>query len=168
MKTIFLFLISGLCLLLQPVARAQDTSSAFKEEATTITRQLAAYISLDDARQLPVRRLTQQRLSQETDARQLYSNDPDMLQKKLTAIGQDYTSQLGTILTATQYERYLAAAPGVLPSSVAAIRMPAPVAIAQAPAATAPVPRKTTAKPAPARAAAPARPAAPKSASVRR
>ncbi|MFD2787449.1 hypothetical protein [Hymenobacter rubripertinctus] len=166
MKILPLLLISGLGLLLQPPARAQEAAPAFKEEAMTITRQLAAFISLDDARQLPVRRLTQQRLSEQADARQLYANDPDMLQQKLTAIGQAYTTQLGTILAPAQYERYLAAAPGTLHAAVAAVRTPAPVVITQVVAATT-VPRKPAPKPVPARPAVAGRAAA-KGAAVRR
>ncbi|MBT9391854.1 hypothetical protein KLP40_01655 [Hymenobacter sp. NST-14] len=162
MKRFFLLLLGSCALLLPLNSRAQEVSAAYRTEAITITRQLAAFIVLDDARQLPVRRLTQQRLSQETEARQLYANDPDMLQKKLTAIGQEYTLQLGSLLSAAQYERYLAAAPGTLPASVAAIRQPAPTA-------QVPAPRTTASHPEPARASIPAaRPAAAKTATVRR
>lgn len=128
MKLLCTLFLGTFCLLVLSVpAQAQEASPAFKAEALTATRQLAAFIALDDARQLPVRRLTQLRLTQEAEARQLYANDPDMLQKKLTAIGQDYTQQLGTVLTSTQYQRYLGAASGLLPSAVAAISLPAPV-----------------------------------------
>ncbi|AHJ99026.1 hypothetical protein [Hymenobacter swuensis] len=113
MKLLCTLLLGTFCLFVfSATAQAQEASPAFKAEALTATRQLAAFIALDDARQLPVRRLTQLRLTQEAEARQLYANDPDMLQKKLTAIGQDYTQQLGTVLTAAQYQRY----EGLLPA----------------------------------------------------
>ncbi len=122
-------LISGLLsllLLAAPAAWAQESASAMREEATAATRQLAAFISLDDARQLPVRRLVQVRLTQEADMRQQYTNDPDMLRKKLAAIGLDYTDQLRGILSPNQYEKLLTATPGKLPTAVAAVRPPAP------------------------------------------
>lgn len=155
MKTLYTTLL-GMALLLAPAAvPAQDSAPAYKAEATTATRQLAGLISLDDARQLPVRRLTQLRLAQEAEVRQVYNNDPDMLRKKLTAIGQEYTLQLGTLLTPTQYQRYLNLAEGSLPASVAAV--PAAARIAAAGPATAPTtaPKSTPAK-APAASAAPA------------
>jgi hypothetical protein len=151
MKTLYTTLL-GMALLLAPAAvPAQDSAPAYKAEATTATRQLAGLISLDDARQLPVRRLTQLRLAQEAEVRQVYNNDPDMLRKKLTAIGQEYTLQLGTLLTPTQYQRYLNLAEGSLPASVAAV--PAAARIAAAGPATAP---KSTPAKAPAASAAPA------------
>ncbi|WP_126546860.1 hypothetical protein [Hymenobacter amundsenii] len=123
------FLIGGLLSLLllsAPAVWAQQVAPAMREEATAATCQLAAFISLDDARQLPVRRLVHIRLTQEADVRQQYTNDPDMLQKKLEAIGLDYTDQLHSILSPTQYEKLLKAAPGRLPDVVAAMRPPAP------------------------------------------
>ncbi|RSK35354.1 hypothetical protein [Hymenobacter metallilatus] len=128
MKHRFVLLLATVYLLSFAQAKAQEASSAFKTEALAATRQLAAFISLDDARQLPVRRLTQARLTQEADARQLYANDADMLQKKLSAIGQEYTKQLEQVLTPAQYQRYVAAAPGTLPATVAAKVAPAPAA----------------------------------------
>lgn len=130
-------------------ARAQD-AAAYKTEALTATQQLAALVTLDDARLLPVRRLTQTRLAQEAEMRQLYANDPAMLQNKLRVIGQEYTTQLGTILTAAQYQRYLAAAAGTLPAAVAAVPLPAPEVatpvVAAAPAKTTSGPSRVAAK----------------------
>jgi hypothetical protein len=125
MKHLYLVLLAGFSLL-SAEASAQEAPVAFRSEAATATRQLAAFISLDDARQLPVRRLTQQRMTQEAEARQQYTNDPDMLQKKLTAIGQEYTAQLQQVLTPAQYQRYVAAGSGLLPASVAAVVVPLP------------------------------------------
>lgn len=119
----------------QVVSLAQEPdNTAFRTEALTATQKLAAVIGLDDARLLPVRRLTQTRLAQEADARRLYANDPAMLTAKLRVIGQEYTTQLGTLLTPTQYERYLAVAPGILPATVAAVRILPPALVAGAPA----------------------------------
>ncbi|MCA8831554.1 hypothetical protein [Hymenobacter pini] len=157
MKHLYLLVLAGFCLLAHPHARAQEASPAFKTEALTATRQLAAFVSLDDARQLPVRKLTQARLAQEAEVRQQYTNDADMQQKKLAAIGQEYTAQLQQILSPAQYQRYVAAAPGVLPPSVAAVLLPQPAPVAVTHAATvtkpaeakpkAPVARKPAASP---------------------
>lgn len=75
MKTLCITLLSFVCsiLLSAPMVQAQEAAPAFRAEATTATRQLAAAISLDDARQLPVRRLIQLRLSQEAEVRQQYT-----------------------------------------------------------------------------------------------
>ena len=148
MKHLYTTLLVAFCLSASARAQAQESSPALKTEAVAATRQLAALISLDDARQLPVRRLTQVRLTQEADARQTYSNDPDMLQKKLLAIGQEYTQQLGQLLTPAQYQRYLAAAPGALPATVAAVPLPAPAPAAPV-AQIAPNPKPLAAKPKP-------------------
>ncbi|RSK51343.1 hypothetical protein [Hymenobacter rigui] len=128
MNNLYSWLLAAFCLFSFTQLHAQEASPAFKSEATAATRQLAALISLDDARQLPVRRFTQIRLTQEAEARQLYANDADMLGKKLADIGQEYTRQLEQVLTATQYQRFLAAAPGMLPASVAAVAAPQPAA----------------------------------------
>jgi hypothetical protein len=175
-----LFGLSLLLMLWPPFARAQEATPALREQATAATRKLAAFISLDDARQLPVRRLVQLRLSQEAEVRPQYANDPDMLQKKLTAIGREYTAQLSSILSPNQFARLLAATPDALPAAVAAVPLTeseaAPTPVAAAPVAApvaAPAPRKapparapTAARPRPA--VAPARPRAPASPAVRR
>lgn len=116
------------CLSASPVS-AQD-APAFKTEAQQATQQLAAAVSLDDARLLPVRRLTQARLAQEAEMRQLYANDPAMLQLKLRNISQEYTTQLSTMLTAAQRQRYLATPAGALPVAVAPLLMPVPAPVA--------------------------------------
>ncbi|WP_426493061.1 hypothetical protein [Hymenobacter sp. 102] len=153
MKHLYLFLLAGFSLL-NAEARAQETPTEYRSEAAAATRQLAAFISLDDARQLPVRRLTQQRMAQEAEARQQYSNDADMLQKKLAAVGQEYTAQLQQVLTPAQFQRYVTAQAGSLPASVAAVVPPAPVAAAAAKSAP---PKASVAK---SRLIAPPRPAA--------
>ncbi len=148
------FLISSLLILLllaAPAVWAQEAAPALREEATAATRQLAAFVSLDDARQLPVRRLVQTRLTQEADMRQQYANNPDMLQKKLAAIGLNYTEQLRGILSPTQYGKLLMAPAGKLPPAVAAVRAPAPTPIAPAMLVTAPPTSGRTAGPKPAR-----------------
>lgn len=139
MKSLFAIVLCAFFLLPALSVSAQEAAPAFKAEALTATRQLAALISLDDARQLPVRRLTQLRLTQEAEVAQLYANDPDMLRKKRTAIGQEYTQQLSQVLTAAQYQRYMSAAAGVLPASVAAV--PAPSTEPALPVAAAPAQR---------------------------
>ncbi|WP_026351353.1 hypothetical protein [Hymenobacter aerophilus] len=165
MKTLYLALLNlaGLLLLTSTAVRAQETAPALREQATTATRTLAAFISLDDARQLPVRRLVQLRLSQEAEARAQYADDPAMLSNKLTAIGREYTAQLGAILSPTQLERLLTAAPNALPATVAAVPLPAAPAPVTAPApAPASAPVKAPPAPRPATATAAARPAAAK------
>lgn len=160
MKNLLLALLSlaGLLVLGPTAARAQEAAPALREQATAATRTLATFISLDDARQLPVRRLVQLRLSQEAEARTQYADDPAMLQNKLTAIGHEYTTQLRTILNPAQFERLLAAAPEALPATVAAVRLPEPAPapiVVQTPA---PAPVKAPAVRRPV--AAPARPSA--------
>lgn len=123
MKKLLLVIILALGCQLTSTAQA-DPSTDFKTEALAATRQLAAVVVLDDARLLPVRRLTQARLAQEAGMQLLYANDPAMLRNKLQAIGQEYTAQLSSLLTAAQYQRYLAAAPGALPVTVAPMRLP--------------------------------------------
>ncbi|WP_139925810.1 hypothetical protein [Hymenobacter sp. DG01] len=124
----------------------EPDNAAFRTEALTATQKLAAVIALDDARLIPVRRLTQNRLAQEADVRRLYTNDPAMLTAKLRVIGQEYTTQLGTLLTPTQYERYLAVAPGTLPATIASVRMLQPALLAGAPAKPASLPKKAAPK----------------------
>lgn len=98
---------------------AQELAPAvLQQEATAATRQLARVLSLDDARQLTVRRYTQQRLMQETEARRRYANEPAALQRELTYITQQYVRNLSISLTAAQFQRYQAAT--ALPAAVAA------------------------------------------------
>ncbi|SDY73400.1 hypothetical protein [Hymenobacter psychrophilus] len=156
MKTLYLALLN-LLLLLPAAARAQETVPALREQATAATRTLAAFVSLDDARQLPVRRLVQLRLSQEAEVRTQYADDPAMLQNKLTAIGREYTTQLSTTLSPAQFERLLAAAPNTLPATVAIVRQPGPTTSPVAVPATAPTVEKAPVARRPA--TAPARPA---------
>lgn len=159
MRIFYLALLILSSLLLRPAAaRAQEATPALREQATTATRLLAAFVSLDDARQLPVRRLVQLRLSQEADVRTQYADDPTMLQNKLTAIGREYTAQLSTILSPAQFGRLLAAAPNALPAAVAAVRQPAPAPSPAAAPLPAPIVKKAPLARRPA--TAPARPAA--------
>ena len=123
MKKLLLVIVFALGCQLAGTAQAAPPTD-FKTEALAATQQLAAVVILDDARLLPVRRLTQARLAQEEEMRQLYANDPAMLQNKLRVIGQEYTAQLSSLLSAAQYQRYLAAAPGMLPAMVAPTLLP--------------------------------------------
>jgi hypothetical protein len=89
-------------------ALAQQSPATLKSQAMEATRHLAARISLDDARTMQVRRLTLERLTQENDLQQLYANDPAMLQNKVRVLEQEYGDKLKSILTDSQYQRYVA------------------------------------------------------------
>ncbi|SNR43221.1 hypothetical protein SAMN06269173_102372 [Hymenobacter mucosus] len=101
---LFLILASGI----SHVTHAQQSPSTLKAQAIEDTRRLAARISLDDARSMQVRRLVLERLTQENEITTQYANDPAMMQNKLHDLERQYGEKLKNILTALQYQRYVA------------------------------------------------------------
>ena len=108
MKKLSAVLVTMLAFGCTHAALAQQSPATLKSQAMEATRQLAARISLDDARTMQVRRLTLERLTLESDLQQLYANDPTMLQNKVRVAEQEYGDKLKTILTDAQYQRYTA------------------------------------------------------------
>ena len=82
-----------------------------RAQATEATRKLAQQISLDDARTIQVRRLTYNRLVQESEVTRMYADDPAMLRNKLRVVGDEYTEKLRGILSEQQFQRYTAFTP---------------------------------------------------------
>ncbi|TGE13798.1 hypothetical protein [Hymenobacter elongatus] len=99
------------------VATAQQGPD-LRVQATENTRKLSQQISLDDARTTQVKRLTYERLVQENDVKQMYSIDPAMLQSKLAVIEKEYAEKLQGVLSAAQYQRYVAITTPVIPATV--------------------------------------------------
>ncbi|QNH63040.1 hypothetical protein [Hymenobacter sediminicola] len=110
MKKLFSLLIVGGCSLLSFSALAQQGTDKLRSEAMEVTRHLASHIALDDARSVQVRRLTYDRLVQESQINTMYGDDPAMRQNKLRVVEQEYAEKLKTVLTEAQYQRYLASA----------------------------------------------------------
>ncbi|SNC75302.1 hypothetical protein SAMN06265337_2806 [Hymenobacter gelipurpurascens] len=108
MKKLSVALVTMVVLGCTHTALAQQSPATLKSQAMEATQKLAARISLDDARTMQVRRLTLERLTQESDLQQLYANDPSMLQNKARVLEQEYSEKLKSVLTDSQYQRYLA------------------------------------------------------------
>ncbi|GAB2960765.1 hypothetical protein GCM10027048_30810 [Hymenobacter coalescens] len=86
-------------------AYAQSNPS-IPQRATEFTRALAPQVGLDDARQLQVKRLTVSRLEKEQEIDRMYTGDEAMRQPKLQAVAEEYRTNLKSLLTPTQYQRY--------------------------------------------------------------
>lgn len=123
MKKHTLLVLIGALALVFSTASAQQPNEQLRTEAMETTRQLAAKISLDDARTVQVRRLTYDRLVKESEVNTLYSDDAVMRQNKLRVIGEEYAEKLKGVLTEAQYQRYAATLP---PAPVAEAATAAP------------------------------------------
>ena len=125
MKRLFSLLIVGGCGLLSFSAQAQQGTDKLRSEAMEVTRHLASRIALDDARSVQVRRLTYDRLVQESQINTMYGDDPVMRQSKLRVAEQEYAEKLKNVLTEAQFQRYLAST--VPPQSSVSASKPAAV-----------------------------------------
>lgn len=122
MKKVFGVLVAGSISLLSLSAHAQQSSDKLRAEAMEATRHLASRIALDDARSVQVRRLTYDKLVQESQINTMYGDDPAMRQNKMRVLDEDYTEKLKAVLTEAQFKRYLAStASAPQPSTAGAV-----------------------------------------------
>jgi hypothetical protein len=123
MKKAYTLILLGVCLSASVQSMAQQGPD-LRAQATEATRKLAQQISLDDARSVQVRRLTYERLVQESDVTRQYADDATMRQNKLRVIGEEYATKLQSVLSAAQYQRYTASltnsAPATAPTTASA------------------------------------------------
>lgn len=108
MKKIFTAAFLCLAFLTAQAQTAESTPEQLKTQATEQTRALAQKIGLNEMEYIKVKNFTLQKLIATQEVNQMYSNDPDMRQKKLAAIEEEYNKNLVATLTPKQHMNYVA------------------------------------------------------------
>ncbi|GAB3834306.1 hypothetical protein [Hymenobacter jeollabukensis] len=99
-------LLTTTCLSLLLVGAFAQGTPSISQRAADYTRTLAPRLGLDDARQLQVKRLTISRMEKEQEIDRMYVGDEAVRQPKLQAVAEEYRTNLKTLLTAAQYQRF--------------------------------------------------------------
>jgi hypothetical protein len=108
MKKIFTTVILFLAFITAQAQTAEPTPEQLKAQATEQTRELAQKIGLNELEYIKVKNYTLQKLIATQEIKQMYSNDPDMRDKKLAAIEEEYNKNLMATLTPKQHLNYVA------------------------------------------------------------
>ncbi|MCC3159193.1 hypothetical protein LJ737_18270 [Hymenobacter sp. 15J16-1T3B] len=99
-------LLTTACLSLLLVGAYAQGSPSISQRATEFTRSLAPHVGLDDARQIQVKRLTVSRMEKEQEIDRMYVGDEAVRQPKLQAVAEEYRTNLKSLLTPAQYQRF--------------------------------------------------------------
>lgn len=89
------------------VANAQGELS-IHDQATHIARQMLTEVQLNESEYIRVRNFTIEKMRKAIEIKQMYSNDPVMLQSKLAEAENNYNHNLKEVLSPRQYDNYLA------------------------------------------------------------
>jgi hypothetical protein len=101
---------------------AGSENKDYTAQATVFARQMISQVQLNESEYIAVRKLTIEKLQLVAQVESMYSNDPEMMNKKLSEIESNYNFNLKHALSAKQYENFVAAvnAPKQENSAVAA------------------------------------------------
>lgn len=88
-------------------ANAANNPANINNEASTIARQLANQIELNESEYIQVKNYTVEKLAFVAEITEMYSNNPEMMNRKLTEVEKDYQHKITSLLNVKQYENYL-------------------------------------------------------------
>ena len=77
------------------------------EEATEIARDMIGKVQLNEMEYIKVRAFTIDKLEKVAQIRSMYSNDPEMMNRKLAEAENDYNYKLQAALTPKQFASYV-------------------------------------------------------------
>ena len=87
-------------------AQASNDSDQFKTQAADITRRIANQIGLNESEYIQVKKFTTDKLVAVAEVKEMYSNDSEMMFRKISEIEDSYNHKVQNILTASQFESY--------------------------------------------------------------
>ena len=77
-------------------------------QASELARRMATEIQLNEREYIEVRKLAVQKIERINEIRSMYSNDADMMSKKLNEAEENFNHNLKTALNTKQFESYIA------------------------------------------------------------
>lgn len=87
-------------------AQASNDSELYKKQATDITRRIANQIGLNESEYIQVKKYTTDKLVAVAEVKEMYSNDSEMMFRKISEIENSYNHKVQSILTASQFDNY--------------------------------------------------------------
>ena len=89
-------------------SQAASTNDDIQQKAANMARRMANQIQLNESEYIQVKRYTLEKLTAEFQVRDMYSNDTDMMIRKLTEVDNLFQLKIESLLNSTQLENYLA------------------------------------------------------------
>ena len=77
-------------------------------QASELARRMATEIQLNEREYIEVRKLAIQKIERVNEIRSMYSNDADMMTKKLNEAEENFNHNLRVALNTKQFESYIA------------------------------------------------------------
>ena len=91
-------------------AQSEITSSDINTQASDIARRMMNEIQLNEREYIEVRKYTAEKLETAAQIQKMYSNDPEMLTKKLNEAEDRYNFKLQSFMNQKQFANYQAVA----------------------------------------------------------
>jgi hypothetical protein len=88
-------------------AQASNDSDQFKTQAADITRRMANQIGLNESEYIQVKQYTTDKLVAVAEIKEMYSNDSEMMFRKISEVEDSYNHKVQSILTAKQFDSYI-------------------------------------------------------------
>lgn len=89
-------------------ASATGNQPDFNEQASDITRRMANQIELNEMEYIQVKKYTTEKLTSVAEIKDMYSNDREMMTRKIMEVENAYTHRIENLLNARQFENYIA------------------------------------------------------------
>lgn len=89
-------------------ASATSNDATIRNEASDITRRLANQIQLNESEYIQVKNFTVEKLTAVADIKAMYTNDMEMMFRKLNETEKAYNHKITSLLNAKQLDNYLA------------------------------------------------------------
>ncbi|HSI91106.1 MAG TPA: hypothetical protein VK927_08315 [Adhaeribacter sp.] len=88
------------------LAASASNDGNISTQASDIARKMVNQIELSEAQYIQLRQFTIEKLEAEALVKKMYSNDKDMLAKKLSEAENNYNFKLQALLNTKQYNKY--------------------------------------------------------------
>lgn len=89
-------------------AQATVTENQVKAQASDMARRMANQIELNESEYIQVKTYLVEKLSTEATIRDMYSNDTEMMLRKLNETEEAYSRKIESLLNSKQLDNYLA------------------------------------------------------------
>ncbi|MBK0404935.1 hypothetical protein I5M27_18230 [Adhaeribacter sp. BT258] len=89
-------------------AQAPTGSSSINTQASDIARRMMNEVQLNESEYIQVRKYTAEKLEAAAQIQSMYSNDPEMMTKKLNEAEDRYNFKLQSFMNPKQFSNYMA------------------------------------------------------------
>ncbi|WP_026462037.1 hypothetical protein [Adhaeribacter aquaticus] len=111
-----------LLLALVTAQAAESNPEELKSQATALTRELAQKIGLNELEYIKVKNFTFEKLLAIQEATEKYANDPEVKQKKVAEIEEQFDKNLISTLSPKQQQNYLALKKATNASTISSLK----------------------------------------------